>query len=73
MPNLGYAAPDTPENRRKQFREQQRQHSKNDDTGDKVGTAEKTTPVREFFVNPEPDKRCGRDREKQRCEEADQP
>ena len=55
MPNLGYAAPDTPENRRKQFREQQRQHRENYDAGNKVTTAEKAIPVDgQLQIDPEP-------------------
>ncbi len=74
MPNLGYAAPDTPENRRKQFREQQRQHRENYDAGNKVTTAEKAIPVDgQLQIDPEPNEYCRWDREKQRCKKADQP
>ncbi|KGK41189.1 hypothetical protein LH51_16650 [Nitrincola sp. A-D6] len=34
-----------PENRWKQLREQQGQHSKNDDTGDEITTTEKAIPI----------------------------
>ena len=66
MPNLGYTAPDTPENRREKSREQQRQHSKNQDTGNKVTTAEKAIPVDgQLQIDPEPNEYCRGDREKQ--------
>ncbi|MFG6667491.1 hypothetical protein ACGK9R_10315 [Halomonas sp. HNIBRBA4712] len=57
--------PDRPQDGGKQFWQQKRQHCKEDNTGNQVGTAKKPSPMPELFVDPEPNKDGGWDREKQ--------